>query len=175
MSPSRERPDVGSKPAPPVSGGWRHPTRTRKGAAIASAVLIVVVLSPLAEVFKDDPTDRFPLSYYPMFSRKRADDLAVMHFVGLNAAGERRFVPFTYFSLGGLNAVRKQIRRLVRAGAAPDLCATVAGRLAEQPTSALADVREVQVVTAYYDYERYFRGDTTPTREKVHASCVVPR
>lgn len=141
---------------------------------MASVLLLAVVLFPLAEVFKNEPADAFPLSYYPMFSRKRGDDLAVTHPVGITAAGERRRVPYTYASPGGMNTARKQMRRLVLAGAAAELCGEVAARVAGQ-SAELADVTEIQIVTGFYEYERHFRGETMPAHERVHASCQVRR
>ncbi len=147
---------------------------TRPSALIVSLALIVLVLSPIAENFKDSPEDGFPLSYYPMFATKREDDLAVTHIVGIAADGSRRVIPYYYAAPGGFNSARKRINRIRRDGASDLLCEHVARTLAEEPHD-LTEVRKVLIVTGTNENERFFQGAATPSHEKVHAACPVSR
>ncbi len=154
---------------------WRSlPIRDQRVAAWFSVGLVLLALSPIVRNCQEEPQDGFPLSHFPMFSMRRGEDLAVTHFVGLTADGQRRNLPFAYFGTRGLNTARKQIRRIVREGGAEALCAHVTRRLANEP-HIYGDVKTVRVVTADYEYDRFFQGDVTPVRETVHASCGLPQ
>ncbi|NIQ16098.1 MAG: hypothetical protein GTO02_17415 [Candidatus Dadabacteria bacterium] len=52
--------------------------------SVLSIIFILVVLSPVAENFKEKPEDDFPLSYYPMFTKKRGEETNITHIIGFD-------------------------------------------------------------------------------------------
>jgi len=147
-----------------------------KRIAVAATVLVLgAVLWPIRQNWRAHKIDGFPLSYYPMFSAKRADRVRVYYLLGLTAAGERRVVPYRYCGTGGLNQVRRQLRRLVCSGKAAKVCDSAAQRVALATDGALADVVTVRAVRGEYRLDDYFAGDKSPLSERVYASSPVER
>lgn len=147
-----------------------------KGFAGGLSVLTIgAVLWPIVQNWREKPRDGFPLSYYPMFSAKRARTASVTYLVGLDARGGRRLLPYDYAGTGDLNQVRRQINRIVREGRADKLCQIVAGKVALEGEGEFADVVTVQVVTGKYRLADYFAGKRDPVSERVHASWPVER
>jgi hypothetical protein len=144
-------------------------------AGALSLGLIAGVLWPLRQNWCERPRDSYPFSYFPMFSAKRRKRVRERYFVGLDPSGRRRLIPYTYFAGGGLNMVRRQLRRLVIAGRAEDVGRRVADNLAREPDGPFADVVTVQVVAGEYRLADYFTGDKEPLSERVHATCEVER
>ncbi len=161
------------------------PLDLEKGfAGVFGALMIWAVLWPVAQNWRGQPKDSFPLSYYPMFSLKRADATTVRYLVGLDARGERHLLSHTYAGTGGLNQVRRQINKVVRGGKADTLCRLVAAKVAQRDEERFAGVVTVQVVTGRYRLTDYFaekrgsaweRMDASCVREEVVASCPVER
>jgi hypothetical protein len=143
--------------------------------AVVGAGLLFAVLSPIRQNWRRQPRDGFPLSYYPMFSAARREDYIVYHLLGVTADGERRPIHYSYAGAGGLNQVRRQLRRLARGGHADTVCKAVARRICERGDEALADVVAVQLVRRTYRVADYFGGDTRPVRERVFATHPVER
>ena len=143
-----------------------------------SGVILLAVMSPIAENFKADPEDSFPLSYYPMFTRKRAAEKKETYLLGLEPDGSRHLLHYKYYAGGGLNQVRRQIRRIVKNGGADGLCQTVASTVARRNQRKLANVVSVQIVTGKYNLNRFFSGGEegkNPVSETIHATCAVKR
>lgn len=158
------------------SGGARRPAAGRMFAAGFSLLLVGATLSPVAEHCREKPKDDFPLSYYPMFTERRSETEKVVYLKGVDVRGNGRPISYKYAGSGGLNQVRRQIRRVVRRGRAEGLCRAVAAEVARRDKSSLADVVEVQVVTGEYHLADYFTGkSTTPVSEVVHDSARVER
>jgi len=150
--------------------------RLQKAPAVVFSLLVLgAVLSPVVENWRAKPRDGFPLSYYPMFSKKRAPTLRVSYLVGYDERGREQPIHCRYAGAGGLNQVRKQIRARVRQGKATTLCRQVAARVARKRGGRLADVKSVAVVTGVYDLEGYFRGNTEPVSVRIEAKCPVRR
>jgi hypothetical protein len=171
-----------------VSTAGARPRRHRRGggdvrsldpekvfAGALSAALIAGVLWPLRQNWCGTPRDSYPFSYFPMFSAKRKKRVRVRYLVGLDADGRRRLIPYTFFASGGLNMVRRQLRRLVIAGRADEVGRIVAKRLATCKDEDLAGIVTVSVVTGEYRLSDYFTGVKEPLSEWVHASCEVKR
>jgi hypothetical protein len=137
--------------------------------------LIAGVLWPLRQNWCESPRDSYPFSYFPMFSAKRRKRVRERYFVGLDPSGGRRLIPYTYFAGGGLNMVRRQLRRLVIAGRAEDVGRRVAENLAREQDGPFADVVTVQVIAGEYRLADYFTGNKEPLSERVHATCEVER
>ena len=153
-------------------------------AGLFGAFLVGAVLWPVVENWRERPTDSFPLSYYPMFSLKRADATTVRYLVGLDARGERRLLPHTCAGTGGLNQVRRQINKLVRADEADALCKLVAADVAARDGEPFSETVTVQVVAGRYRLADFFadkrgsvweRMEASRVRETVEASCPVAR
>jgi hypothetical protein len=158
---------VPSRPAPPSLGRWI--------AAGFSIVMIVTVLSPVAENWRRSPQDGFPLSYYPMFTADRTDRTSVTYLLGVDGQGNRTPLRYTFAGTGGLNQVHSQMKKAVRQGEAAELCRSAASRVAQRRAGPLGEVVSVQVVTGTYRLVDYFGGDKTPVSERVQASCDVRR
>ncbi|MDQ3628740.1 MAG: hypothetical protein M3419_08025 [Actinomycetota bacterium] len=141
----------------------------------ASGALLAAVLAPMRQHWRSKARDGFPLSYYPMFSARRKRHGTVTHLVGQTATGSRRLLHYSYAGTGGLNQVRRQLRRTVREGRAGDVAALVASRVATRPRRGDEAVTRVQVVTGRYAYDDFFSGQREPVSEEVHASMTVLR
>lgn len=161
-------------PGSPPSAG-RPPERDKWLAGGASLLMIGAVLLPVARHWQEHPRDSFPLSHYPMFTAKRSSTVKVTHLVGLDRAGGRHQVPYTYAGSGGLNQVRRQINRAVREGRAGALCDSVAARLARQEKGPLSEVVSVRLVIGKYGLAEYFAGKSHPVSEHVLASSEIER
>jgi len=144
-------------------------------AGAASLLTVCAVLWPVVQNWRKKPKDNFPLSHYPMFSAKRPKSASFTYLVGLGAGGKRHLLPHTYVGAGGLNQVRKHIRKAVVGGKADELVRLVAASLALDVEERFSSVVTVQVVTGKYRLQDYFAGKRTPAREVVHASCPVER
>ena len=144
-------------------------------AGVISIVILGATLAPVIQNFREEPQDSFPLSYYPMFSKKRSSTRRVSYLVGLDAKGNRRVLHYRYAGVGGMNQVRKQIRKQVREDKAEELCAEVAERVARSSRKSLAGIVTVQIVTGRYRMDDYFRGNKAPLSETVEASRAVER
>lgn len=154
--------------------------------------LAAVLLSPVRHYFSGDAQaknrhDSFPLSTYPMFSEDRKGRAWVPHVVGRTATGERILPHYGHFGPGGLNQVRKQIARMVRAGQAEQVAQRYADSLAADHTRSARgrtpgaarrrrerEIVRVEVVRSRFDFDDYFlRGRERPTREHLKATCAV--
>ena len=148
---------------------------TRRLAGVMSIVIMGAALYPIVQNFRDERQDSFPLSYYPMFSRKRSEVRRVRYLIGYDAEGNRHTIHYRYAGVGGMNQVRRQIRKRVRNGQADVLCAAVAKRVSRLRKPPLSKVVTVQVITGDYRMDDFFRGNKTPLKEKIEASCPVVR
>lgn len=136
-----------------------------------SLALIGAVLAPIVENWRRKPRDSFPLSHYPMFSKRRGQCERVTYLVGIDARGNRRPLPYHCAGPGGLNQVRRQIRKIARHGAAADaLCAATAARRAARRDSEYADLVAIHLVTGKYRLRDFFAGREEPEWERVHAT-----
>lgn len=141
----------------------------------ASALTLVAVLRPILQNWREGPKDSFPLSYYPMFTAKRSGSFRVTYLIGVDPAGGRHQIPYTYAGTGGLNQVRRQINRAVREGRSEALCELVAASVARQEEATLAYVVRVHLVIGKYRLADYFAGETRPVSEHILASSEVRR
>jgi hypothetical protein len=127
---------------------------------------VAVVGAMVAPVVLD--RDSFPLSTYPMYSRARPSEVAIVTAVGIDAdGGEHRL------SLGVIGAsddplvVAGELRAAIADGRAPQRCADIAARVAP------ADAVAVEVVTERRDVVAHVRGDPSLRDRTVHARCEV--
>jgi hypothetical protein len=148
----------------------------KKGlAGLFSLAMIGATLSPITENWREKPTDSFPLSYYPMFSQKRAEKYQVHYMVGMDGQGNRHVIPYTFAGSGGFNQARRQLNKVVREKRADDLCNRIAARVAKATNAPYSDIVEVRIVTGSYRFVDYFAGNTAPLKETVRAKAKVQR
>lgn len=152
-----------------------RPSRSeRLAVGTFSTFLIGAVLAPIRQNWRAEKRDGFPLSYYPMFTARRPARSTVFHFRGIDGGGGLVTVPYTYAGTGGLNQVRRQIRRMALAGRADELCARTASSVATH--GRLHTVRRVQLVRAAYRLDDWFLGvSREPVRLTVLGEAEVPR
>ena len=91
------------------------------------------MLAPSSQNFSSDPQDGFPLSYYPMFTKKRGRTTKIHHLLAFDADGGTISVPGRCFGPGGMNTIRRQIRRKIQEGRAQDILDAVVERLPSCP------------------------------------------
>jgi hypothetical protein len=155
-----------------------HASGVRNGKLLAlcfSLALIGAVLSPLPQNWRKNPKDNFPLSYYPMFSTKR-DPIETFHYVvGVDEAGHRHFIRHTVIGDGGGNQVRRQLRKIIRAGRAPELAQEVAARVADKTGRRYRDLVSISVCTGKYSVNDWFHGMKQPVSERVSGFAEVKR
>lgn len=160
-------------PDTPAPGPQRF---KRAAVAVLSLALMAVVLSPVAQNFRAEPRDDFPLSYFPMFSFKRKATKRITYIIGHDARGFRVRIPYRYAGSGGFNQVRKQLtRRARRRREARKLCRDIARRLLRDDDPRFAKVVRVSIMRGEFDVERYFFGHKQPRWKLMRASCTVPR
>jgi hypothetical protein len=150
--------------------------RRKRWAAYFSLAMIGAVLWPIQENWRDDPRDSFPLSYYPMFSRERKPVETFYYVIGQDAAGKRHQVRYKDIGDGGGNQVRRQLRRIMSEGHAPELAADVAARIAKKDGKPWKDVVSVSVIKGKYALEPWFvQGHKQPVAEKIYGFAKVER
>ena len=91
------------------------------GKTVATAIslfMLAIVFSPIKEHFRE-PRDDFPLSHYPMFTKRRDGDVTVTFLVGMDDKGRQYPIKYTYAGTGGFNQVRKQIAACLSNGRIP--------------------------------------------------------
>lgn len=149
-------------------------------ATALSAAVLGAVLAPVRHNWTAKPRDGFPLSYYPMFSARRAANVYVHYLIGVTADGERIRLPHHFAGPGGLNQVRRQIRRLVRENRTDELCQRAAAELvrrrARRKTGPYHLVVAVHVVRGRFHLDSCFTNGEVVGTEKVLATvdCVAP-
>lgn len=147
-----------------------------------SILMVGAVLRPISENWRRKPKDSFPCSHYPMFSKKRGECERVTYVVGVDARGARRPLPYGCIGTGGLNQVRRQVRKIARRGkvaegdkAVEELCEAVAARLARWQDGRYDDVVAIQLVTGKYRLDDFFTGRPEPEWERVHVTRHIRR
>ncbi len=160
-----------------TDAGSHEPRYGKLPAIVMIFFVVTAVFSPVAENWKDDESDGFPLSYYPMFTTKRGEVYRQNYLVGIDAENNRIPIPYRFAGAGGgLNQVRRQINRMVRDGHVNDLCRSVASRLSRRKSAPLNSVVRVRVVTGSYRLSDYLSlRIETPLFERIRVDCPVER
>lgn len=154
------------------------PDEVRAGKRIytlTTAIVVLVLLSPLAENWKARPQDSFPLSYYPMFSHRRADTYAGNALLGVDADGKRMVLSYRLAGHGGFNQVRRQLAAKLKEKQGQQVCQHVASNVAQSNRGSLSTIQTVQVVSQKHHIHRFFARQDSQLGEKVYATCTVPR
>lgn len=131
--------------------GWAPGERTRL--AFLAAASVSAVLFPLRQHLRapSDRVDGFPLSYYPMFSKRRRKNTKIVYVVCVHSDGLRHPLPHEVLGSGGFNQVRHQLNRLVRQDRAQIFATTLAARLDRKP--GCRDAVRVEVVRGTFDLD----------------------
>lgn len=108
---------------------WAPGERARL--ALLTAASISAVLYPLRQYLRQpaDRVDGFPLSYYPMFAKRRRTSAKVVYAACVHADGTCHPLPHQVLGSGGFNQVRHQLNRLVKQGRAQAFANELATRL----------------------------------------------
>jgi hypothetical protein len=149
------------------------PMATRLYAYLVSAVVLAAVCYPFAWPLH---RDSFPLSPYPMFSRKLPEPTVTLQYaVGVAPDGTRHHLKPSLVANQEVLQARAVLGRAVSMGqeATRALCRTIAGRVARERD--LAGVTEVRIVTGTHDAVAYLAGRDTRGQERVHGRCPVER
>ncbi len=145
-------------------------------AILFSLVLLILVLIPIVQNFREKPRDGFPFSYYPMFTNQRAQTTRLTHPIGIKPDGTQIDLNYRLFSGGGMNQARRQLRRLVGSKkGATEHCDRIAHRILESDDERLGDLVQVQIVEDTINIAEFFDGNRKPNRRKIIAKLMVDR
>lgn len=118
----------------------------RRAAAIVSIATLLVVASP---ILRQPWDDGFPLSPYAMFAFARPTKLTMDYGLGETATGERVYLTPRIVGSGEVLQALNVIARARQAGQLPQLCATIAARVA--PLESYRDVVTIRIVSGTHD------------------------
>ncbi|HEY4060211.1 MAG TPA: hypothetical protein VGM39_26535 [Kofleriaceae bacterium] len=138
-------------------------------AAIVSIAVVVIVAEP---IIRKPYEDGFPLSPYPMFATKRPTKLTMDYPIGITAKNERVFLKPRIIGSGEVLQALQIVSKARSMGTLPQLCETLAKRIA--PLAKYKDVIQVEMVTGTADAVEYLVRHV-PAKEVVRAQCVVQR
>src|ERR1051326_6890547 len=155
--------------------GEADASRGKSFAVVLSVAMVGAVLWPIQQNWRENPRDNFPLSYYPMFSARREAVETFYYLVGHDARGARHYIRYKLIGSGGGNQVRRQLRKIINDGRAPELARAVAKRLARQKNSPWSDIVSVSVCKGKFAVDDFFHGRKEPVQEQVKGSCAVKR
>lgn len=145
--------------------------RTKSKAAIFSIGFFLLVFSPVKENWKENPSDNFPLSYYPMFTKKRGATYKMYYLVGYDAQGGRHLIPYRLAGTGGFNQVRRQITKMSSSGKGDELIAKVAKRIAQQEDSTFKNLVRLELVRGTIQIDRYFSEEDYLPEQEEQIAC----
>lgn len=120
--------------------------------------------------------DSFPLSSYPMFSRKLPTaEFSLRYAIGVSADGTRHHLAPELVANEEVLQASAVLSRAVRGGkrAVAQLCRHIARRVSAD--NDLADVDHVRIVTGRHDAVAYLTGRDRVGKEKLHGQCKVAR
>jgi hypothetical protein len=145
--------------------------RGRLLAALISLAALFVVIWPVGWSRREDS---FPLSNYPMFSRRRPSPvLDAVYAVALGPGGERRPVPPALVANGEVLQARAAYDRARARGARGqrELCGAIATRIAA--SGALPGAGKIELVHGRHDAVRYFAEGALGAERRL-VVCAVP-
>jgi hypothetical protein len=130
---------------------WAPGERGR--AALFATLVLGAVLYPLRQHFRPagQRVDGFPLSYYPMFSARRRQHANVIYAVSVSTDGTRRSLPWHLLGPGGLNQVRRQLKKVVVEERVGDFAEVLAARVSAK--AGFENVARVEIVKGEFDLD----------------------
>lgn len=164
--------------APSPGASIADTTATRMVAGVLTGLLLTAVALPARRLGRaPEVRDSFPFSHYPMFSGKRASHYWVTHLLGERADGSMAPLHYSYLGTGGLNAVRRQVRRRVRAGDGQLLAERAAALVGFRGRVADRSVVRVHIVRGRYLVDPFMTSrnrDEFTSRLDMRGSAEVP-
>jgi len=143
----------------PVGASVPDTPATRLLAGLLAGALLTAVALPVRHLGAErEVRDTFPFSHYPMFSARRSAHYKVAHLLGIDADGTSRPLHYSYLGTGGLNAVRRQVRRRVRDDDGQHLAEHAAALVAARDRAEDRGILEVRMVLGRYHLDSYLRG-----------------
>lgn len=139
------------------------------------AVTLLVALGVVAPALGVTERDSFPLSTYPMFSRKR-ERVRVDQALGVKRTGQAvALPPWIVARTDEVMLANATIRRAVRSGRRPlkRFCRRIAKRVAADES--LAGVVRIEIASVSYDPIRYFTDGPAPLQKRTRQRCRVAR
>lgn len=140
-------------------------------------VVIAVVLAAVSYPFTWPLSrDSFPISNYPMFSRRLPEPTVTLQYaLGLEPDGTRHHLPPRLVANEEVLQARATLARAVSQGqgATRALCRSIAERVARHDD--FTAVTEVRIVSGTHDAVAYLTGRDTSGREDVYGRCKVAR
>jgi hypothetical protein len=139
----------------------------------AVAFSLVTIGAVLAPIVYDE--DDFPLSNYPMFSHAREPVARIHHVVGYSSEGRHRPVPPEALGTDEIMQAYQTAKLMIGRGpdAARALCERTAAYVAAEDS--LADLERLEVRIDWFDTIAYWKGDRTPKKTHVAATCPTGR
>lgn len=141
-----------------------------------AVALLGAVLMPVRQNWRpaEQRVDGFPFSYYPMFTKRRAQYATVVYAVGVLADGSRRRLRHKVLGSGGLNQIRHQLYRVaLTEDRADEYVEALVPRLAEKPSC--ADLVRVEIVRGEFDLDECLLAREVQGTETVLASADLVR
>jgi hypothetical protein len=140
------------------------------------AVIVVILGATVYPVSWPLGRDSFPLSSYPMFSRRLPTaGMTVQYAIGVDAGGGRHHLAPELIANDEVLQARAVLAHAVGRGRAgvDALCTHIAGRVAR--TKRLRHVIEVRIVTGNHDAVAYLTGRDRVGKERLHGRCPIQR
>lgn len=166
-----------SGPTPPGASIPDSPA-ARLIAGLMAGLLLTAVSLPVRGLGRPAGVrDSFPFSHYPMFSAKRPSHAWVTHLLGVQEDGSVSPLHYSYLGTGGLNAVRRQVRRRVLDGDGQLLAESAAVLVASRDRAADRGVVRVHIVRGRYLVEPFMTSsdrEVFTSRLDVRGSADVP-
>ena len=149
-----------------AADGWRPGERGR--IAVLGIGLLGAVLLPLRQHLRPagQRVDGFPISYYPMFSKRRQPTVRVVYVVGVRADGSRHYLAHEVLNSGGLNQVRHQLHRAAVTDRSPGryLDALVARH---EGGSGLDGLERLELVRGRFNLDDCMLGDQVSAEDEM--------
>ena len=142
---------------------------SRRAAAIASIVTLLVVASP---ILRKPWEDGFPLSPYAMFAFARPTKLTMDYGLGETSDGKRVYLTPRIVGSGEVLQALNVIARARQARQLPQLCETIAARVA--PLAKYKDVVAIRIVSGTHDAVDFLVRDQVG-KEVERTRCLVNR
>jgi hypothetical protein len=145
--------------------------------ALYAWLLVVLTAAPAVGMAMGAERDGYPFSTYPMFSSPRPRLERRWYVVAVDAVGQERFVPSTFWKKGHFNEGWSAVTRAGRgnAEARAALCEKTARNLGRTTARRWRGVERVELRVGNFDTtDMFVAGSREPVRFRVLAACEIP-
>lgn len=144
---------------------------TKSKAMLVTAVVMLIVLFPVKENWAEKPKDNFPLSYYPMFAKKRDNHYGMYYVTAMDTLGQKMKISYKLIGTGGFNQVRRQISQARKTESGRPFLKKVAMKVERKSPDLHGRLTSISLVKGYYNLEGFFvEQDTLPVLERTIAT-----